>query len=83
MSRLMLIATLALGACVAAPAPGPVDRPQDEVPMQSRLPNGDRLYGFAGGCRIVIERVRAVVKSETGACALYHRDIALLYASGD
>ncbi|SMO32788.1 hypothetical protein [Paracoccus laeviglucosivorans] len=58
-------------------------RPMDEVPQQNLLANGDRQYGFASGCRIVVEPRRAVVKSETGACELHHRDIALLYASGD
>ena len=31
----------------------------------------------------ILEPQRAVVRSETGACELHHRDIALLYASGD
>ncbi|MCJ1901463.1 hypothetical protein MR829_13910 [Paracoccus versutus] len=55
----------------------------DEVPRQQRLPNGDRQYGFKNGCIIVLEPQRAVVKSEETACALHHRDIALLYASAD
>lgn len=74
-----------LAACVATPeqTPEPTTRPMDEVPDQRRLPNGDREYGFANGCRIVIDDVQAVVKSEAAACELYHRDIALLYAAGD
>lgn len=55
----------------------------DEVPVQSRTPQGDRKYSFRNGCVIVLQPNRAVVKSEGSACALYHRDIALLYASGD
>lgn len=82
-----------LAACETAPPAPPTvvggtvtvsdPRPMDEVPQQSLLANGDRQYGFASGCRIVIEPRRAVVKSETGACELHHRDIALLYAAGD
>lgn len=55
----------------------------DEVPAQSVLANGDREYGFANGCRVVLEATRAVVKQEGGRCQPHHRDIALLYASGD
>ncbi|WP_102961126.1 hypothetical protein [Mangrovicella endophytica] len=87
---LSLPCVLMLGACVAsepAPAPAPEaateQRPMDEVPVQKRLANGDRQYGFANGCIIVLPPKRAVVKSEGAACKLHHRDIALLYASGD
>jgi len=55
----------------------------DEVPGQQQLPNGDRQYSFANGCLIVLEARRAVVKTEGAVCELHHRDIALLYASGD
>ncbi|MDH2328868.1 hypothetical protein QCN27_18625 [Cereibacter sp. SYSU M97828] len=55
----------------------------DEVPHQITLPNGNRSYGFKGNCVIVLEPKRAVVKSEAEACKLHHRDIVLLYASGD
>lgn len=58
-------------------------RPMDEVPVQTTLANGDRQYGFRNGCVIVLEPKRAVVKTEGRICALHHRDIALLYASGD
>lgn len=91
-----LAAALALAACeTATTTPGtPTDtppvsenpapeRPMDEVPSQSTLPNGDRQYGFRNGCAIVLEPERAVVKSESGSCQSYQRDIALLYASGD
>ena len=71
---------LALAGC---DVPAPAERPMDEVPVQTSISNGDRQYGFKSGCVIVLEPKRAVVKSETGACALHHRDIALLYASAD
>ncbi|MTH64380.1 hypothetical protein [Paracoccus shanxieyensis] len=95
----LLILPLLLAACETAPPGPPTvvgatttlsvspqqtgPRPMDEVPQQSLMPNGERVYGFASGCRIVIAPRRAVVQSEAGACELYHRDIALLYASGD
>lgn len=69
---------LATAACEA-----PAERPMDEVPQQNTLPNGDRSYAFRDDCLIVLEPQRAVVKSEAEACKLHHRDIALLYASGD
>jgi hypothetical protein len=59
------------------------ERPMDEVPVQTRLPNGDRQYGFRNGCTVVLEARRSVVKTEAAVCELHHRDIALLYASGD
>lgn len=55
----------------------------DEVPQQQRLAGGDREYRFASGCVIVLQPNRAVVKTESAVCALYQRDIALLYASAD
>lgn len=58
-------------------------RPMDEVPEQQTLANGDREYRFDNGCVIVLEPARAVVRTESADCELYHRDIALLYASGD
>lgn len=77
----LCLALLLLAGCAdAVPDEG---RPMDEVPRQQRLPNGDRQYGFQNGCVIVLEPHRAVVRSEGAACALHHRDIALLYASAD
>lgn len=58
-------------------------RPMDEVPQQSVLADNSRQYSFQNGCVIVLEPTRAVVKSEASICQLHHRDIALLYASGD
>ena len=59
------------------------ERPMDEVPVQATLSNGDREYAFANGCRVVLDPKRAVVKQEGDACESHHRDIALLYGSGD
>ncbi len=82
-----LTAALLLAACDAPtgtpPAAAEPERPMDEIPVQMTLANGDRHYSFKSGCVVVVEPQRAVVKSETGACAPHHRDIALLYASGD
>lgn len=79
-----LPAVLLLAACSTVSTTPPAgERPMDEVPRQTRLANGDRLYGFRNGCEIVLEARRAVVKREGAVCALHHRDIALLYASGD
>ena len=82
-----LTATMLLAACESPirtiPAPVGPERPMDEIPVQMTLDNGDRHYSFRSGCVVILEPQRAVVKSETGACALHHRDIALLYASGD
>ncbi|MGN7870857.1 hypothetical protein PARHAE_03932 [Paracoccus haematequi] len=82
-----LTAAMFLAACetpvATAPAPAEPERPMDEVPVQMTLANGDRHYSFKSGCVVVLEPQRAVVKSETRACELHHRDIALLYASGD
>ncbi|ADO43070.1 hypothetical protein EIO_1955 [Ketogulonicigenium vulgare Y25] len=36
---------------------------------------------LAGG--VTLEPRRAALRHESAACALYHRDIALLYASAD
>lgn len=77
----LLCALLFATACKASPDVS--ERPMDEVPVQRTLANGDREYGFKGGCVVVLEPSRAVVKSESGTCALHHRDIALLYASAD
>lgn len=74
-----LIPLLAVAACVE-PAR---ETPMEEVPVQQRLANGDREYGFANGCVVVLEPDQAVVKTESADCALYQRDIALLYASAD
>ncbi|AOF92385.1 hypothetical protein [Sinorhizobium sp. RAC02] len=84
---LPLIATLM--ACSAEPnitAVGTADtdqRPMDEVPVQKILSGGDRAYSYKNGCVIVLEPKRAVVKSEGARCQSHHRDISLLYASGD
>ena len=59
------------------------ERAMDEVPVQATLSNGDREYAFANGCRVVLDAKRAVVKKEDDVCASHHRDIALLYGSGD
>lgn len=74
---------LALAACTSTAPASSTGRPMDEVPGQRQLPNGDRQYSFENGCVIVLEARRAVVKMEGTACELHHRDIALLYASGD
>lgn len=58
-------------------------RPMDEVPVQKQHPDGEREYRFSNGCVVLLEAKRAVVKRESGDCKLHHRDIALLYASGD
>ena len=58
-------------------------RPMDEVPQQENTADGSRQYRFANGCVVVLEARQAVVKSEGAECASHHRDIALLYASGD
>lgn len=82
-----LTATMLLAACQSSGPTvlGPVgpERPMDEIPVQMTVDNGDRHYSFRSGCVVVLEPQRAVLKSETGACAPHHRDIALLYASGD
>lgn len=78
----------AAGTAEGAPAvevaeQGDAERPMDEVPVQKTLASGEREYRFKSGCVIVLEEKRAVVSSESGECELHHRDIALLYASGD
>lgn len=99
MKTLLLLSALGLTACAepaaresssTAPAasgsdtaPVSSDRPMDEVPAQRVLADGGREYRFDNGCVIVLEADRAVVTTESEACALFHRDIALLYASGD
>ncbi|MEO1949293.1 MAG: hypothetical protein ABGX09_04265 [Thioclava sp.] len=55
----------------------------DEVPVQSVLPNGERQYSFENGCDVILEAKAAILVREDPECALHHRDIALLYASGD
>ncbi len=74
---------LALPLLAGCAETSPTARPMDEVPRQTTLANGDRHYGFANGCAVVLQPARAVVVSESATCALHHRDIALLYASGD
>jgi hypothetical protein len=59
------------------------ERPMDEVPVRKTLPNGDRQYAYRNGCIVVLEPKRAVVKTEGAVCQSHHRDISLLYASGD
>ncbi|MBC7279940.1 hypothetical protein [Hoeflea sp.] len=93
MKMLALVLTVLLTACTgsappasppaASPQPAGPERPMDEVPAQQVLSGGDREYRFANGCVIVLEAEQAVVKIESASCELYHRDIALLYASGD
>lgn len=55
----------------------------DEVPVQQLLASGDREYRFANGCVIVLQPDRAIVLTESKVCEMFHRDIALLYASAD
>lgn len=79
------LSLLLLMSCTGAgqpPSPLP-ERSMDEVPTQRILQNGGREYRFANGCVIVLAADRAVVQTEGEVCALYQRDIALLYASGD
>lgn len=90
MLKYSLIFALPIMATLAACSPADVQketaqevRPMDEVPVQKTLPNGDREYAYRSGCLVVLERKRAVVKSESANCQLHHRDISLLYASGD
>lgn len=59
------------------------ERPMDEVPVRTTLSGGDRQYSYENGCIVVLEPKRAVVKSEGARCQSHHRDISLLYASGD
>ncbi|SFB39678.1 hypothetical protein SAMN03159496_03431 [Rhizobium sp. NFR07] len=59
------------------------ERPMDEVPVRKTLANGDRQYAYRNGCIVVLEAKRAVVKTEGAVCQSHHRDISLLYASGD
>lgn len=75
---ILLLAGLLLAGCVPPP-----DRPMDEVPVQRSLPSGEREYRFADGCVIVLAPSQAVLRREGPGCALFQRDIALLYASGD
>ncbi|WP_156034950.1 hypothetical protein [Pseudorhizobium marinum] len=67
----------------AGPGVATGDRPMDETPVRKTRPNGDREYSYNNGCRVVLEPRRAVVKAESSDCQLHHRDISLLYASGD
>ena len=85
MKILAFLALLVLASCAETvqPQSSAPERPMDEVPMQRVLQGGDREYRFANGCVIVLEPERAVVRTESDDCELFHRDIALLYASGD
>lgn len=67
----------------AGPSVATGDRPMDEAPVQKTRPNGDREYSYRNSCVVVLEPRRAVVKTESFNCQLHHRDISLLYASGD
>ena len=79
---LLILPFFALLSGCADPAPQG-ERPMDEVPVQSVLPNGERQYSFENGCDVILEAKAAVLVREDLECALHHRDIALLYASGD
>ncbi|MCJ8138374.1 hypothetical protein [Falsirhodobacter halotolerans] len=59
------------------------ERPMDEVPQQTTLADGTRQYAFRNGCVVILEPTAAVLVREGAQCELHHRDIALLYASGD
>lgn len=94
MKSIPLVLMLLMAACTdsglesghqpATPAEeGAPPRPMDEVPVQQRLASGAREYRFVNGCVIVLQAGQAVVRSESAPCELYHRDIALLYASAD
>lgn len=76
-------APAALPGQVSSEASEDTERAMDEVPSQTVLPNGDTEYGFANGCKVVLQGKRAVLRNEGPECELHHRDIALLYASGD
>ena len=82
MRPIQLVLPLILFACVE-PAASVSGRPMDEVPVQQLLASGDREYRFANGCVIVLQPDRAIVLTESEVCELFHRDIALLYASAD
>ena len=82
MRPIQLVLPLILFACVE-PAASVSGRPMDEVPVQQLLASGDREYRFANGCVIVLQPDRAIVLTESEVCKLFHRDIALLYASAD
>lgn len=84
MKPIHILCALLLAACTQTGADTP-ERPRamDEVPMQRVLASGEREYGFANGCTVVLQPAQAVLVRENTACELYHRDIALLYASAD
>lgn len=79
---LLILPFVAVVSGCTDPAPQ-VERPMDEVPAQSVLPTGQRQYSFENGCDVILEAKAAVLVREDPECALHHRDIALLYASGD
>ena len=89
MMKFMPLVLLMLIAACTQSGPGtsaegaPPPRPMDEVPVQQRLASGEREYRFVNGCVIVLQAEQAVVRRESAPCELYHRDIALLYASAD
>lgn len=82
MRPFQLVLPLLLSACVE-PTASESERPMDEVPVQQLLASGEREYRFANGCVIVVTPDRAIVLTENEICELFHRDIALLYASAD
>ena len=82
MRPIQLVLPMLLFACVE-PSASISERPMDEVPVQQFLSSGDREYRFANGCVIVLQPNRALVLTESEVCELFHRDIALLYASAD
>jgi len=85
MKTLTFLLLLPLVSCTdpVAPASPAPERPMDEVPVEQALADGGREYRFTNGCVIVLEPDRAVLRTESDVCALYQRDIALLYASAD
>lgn len=82
MKPIPIVALLLMAACVET-APAQPERPMDEVPAQRLLPSGEREYSFDNGCVVVLQARQAVLVREGDVCELYHRDIALLYASAD
>lgn len=88
MKPIPLVLMLLVAACTESGPATPAEeaapaRPMDEVPVQQRRANGEREYRFGNGCVVVLQADQVVVRSESAPCELFHRDIALLYASAD